>query len=78
MSALVCKCFQFRTEFQTLKETVSHLAQVDQQVVDRIEELKTQVATLKVRIAELELQLQASLATTRNGVSLLVWLGTQP
>ena len=70
---------EFRTEFQTLKETVSRIlaqpargggAWVDQQVVDRIEELQTQVATLKVRVAELELQLQASLATTRNGVFL--------
>ena len=73
----------FRTEIQTLrKEMASIVAQqpraagrgggawVDQRVVDKVAELEDLVAMLKVRVAELELQLQASLATTHNGVFL--------
>ena len=47
-------------------------AWVDQHVVDKIAELEGLVAMLKGRVAELELQLQASLATTHNGVFLPV------
>ena len=77
---------EFRTEFQTLKEQVSRIlaqqaVQLQQQplpgrgggaqhMVDKIAELERLVAMLKVRVAELELQLQASLATTRTGVFL--------
>ena len=46
-------------------------AWVDQHGVDKIAELEGLVAMLKGRVAELELQLQASLATTHNGV--LLW-----
>ena len=76
----------FRTEIQTLrKEMAGIIAQqpraaagrgggawVDQHVVDKIAELEGLVAMLKGRAAELELQLQASLATTHNGVFLPV------
>jgi TNF receptor-associated factor 2/TNF receptor-associated factor 3 len=74
---------EFRIEFETLKEQVSSiLAQQAVQhqplpargggayMVDKIADLEGQVAMLRVRVAELELQLQASLATTRNGVFL--------
>ena len=74
---------EFRTEIQTLRKEMAGIvaqqpraagrgggAWVDQHVVDKIAELEGLVAMLKVRVAELELQLQASLATTHNGVFL--------
>ena len=45
-------------------------ALVDQHVVDKIAELEGLFAMLKGRVAELELQLQVSLATTHNGLFL--------
>ena len=46
------------------------VAGIDPHIDDKIRELESVVAMLKVRVAELELQLQASLATTHNGVFL--------
>ena len=74
----------FRTEIQTLRKEMAGIvaqqpraaagrgggAWVDQHVVDKIAELEGLVAMLKGRVAELELQLQASLATTHDGVFL--------
>ena len=74
---------EFRTEIQTLRKEMAGIvtqlpraagrgggAWVDQHVVDKTAELEGLVAMLKVRVAELELQLQASLTTTHNGVFL--------
>ena len=68
---------QFRTEIRTLRKEMAGIAAgrgggawVDQHVVDKTAELEGLVAMLKVRVAELELQLQASLTTTHNGVFL--------
>ena len=46
------------------------VAGIDPYIDDKIRELESVIAMLKVRVAELELQLQASLATTHNGVFL--------